>query len=141
MSESIVSKPSDLVLTKDTRGLSNAQTSPGPSEIEKELIKRMEGQNFQNASDNCQNLQQKLIDQKRAEIDLRNKIEEQSRKKKIQLPKITNTSSTNNDWEAWGQALHDWKDFTKKNGKKVLPMVIRGIPPPLSHGMATNIPC
>ena len=26
------------------------RTSPGPSEIEKELIKRMEGQNFQNAS-------------------------------------------------------------------------------------------
>ena len=83
------------------------RTSPGPSEIEKELIKRMEGQNFQNASgmiskeiqeknfnlnriknhkkDNCQNLQQKLIDQKRAEIDRRNKFEEQSRKKKIQV--------------------------------------------------------
>ena len=71
----------------------------------------MEGQNFQNASgkssrdfhqmsaerikflnrfenhkkDNCQNLQQKLIDQKRAEIDRRNKFEEQSRKKKIQV--------------------------------------------------------
>ena len=26
------------------------RTSPGPSEIEKEVIKRMEGQNFQNAS-------------------------------------------------------------------------------------------
>ena len=112
------------------------RTSPGPSEIEKELIKRMEGQNFQNASgmiprdnhrlnsenpdwtknldrsrfvfplcgldfwsrprnhdenhknhskDNCQTLQQKLIDQKRAEIDRRNKFEEQSRKKKIQV--------------------------------------------------------
>ena len=35
--------------------------------------------------DNCQNLQQKLIDQKRAEIDRRNKFEEQSRKKKIQV--------------------------------------------------------
>ena len=57
--------------------------SPRPSEIEKELIAKLEGQNFQNASDNCSNLQQKLIDQKRAEIDRRNKCEEQSRKKKI----------------------------------------------------------
>lgn len=130
MSEGILSKPTDLVLSKDKPNLST-RTSPGPSEIERELIKRMEGQNFQNASDNCQNLQQKLIDQKRAEIEMRNKSEEQSRKKKIQLPKITNTASTNSDWELWGTALHDWKDFTKKNGKKVLPMVIRGIPPPL----------
>ena len=28
----------------------------------------------------------------------------------------------NNDWELWGQALHDWKEFTRRNPKKILPM-------------------
>ena len=41
------------------------------------------------------------------------------------------STTTNSDWEMWGQALHDWKDFCKRQPKKILPMVIRGIPPPL----------
>ena len=56
--------------------------------------------------------QQKLIEQKKLEISRRARVEEQSRKKRIQ-------SMPNNDWELWGQALHDWKEFTRKNPKKM----------------------
>ena len=88
------------------------------------MAKQLEGQNFQNASENCQNQQQKLIEQKKLEISRRARVEEQSRKKQIE-------SMPNNDWELWGQALHNWKEFTRRNPKKVLPMVVRGIPDPL----------
>ena len=59
--------------------------SPGPSEVDKALIQKLEVQNFQNASDNSQRLQQKLVNEKKHEIDQRNKAEEQNRKNKFRV--------------------------------------------------------
>ena len=59
--------------------------------------------------------QQKLTEQKKLEISRRARVEEQSRKKRI-------PSMPDNNRELWGQALHDWKEFTRKNPKKISPM-------------------
>ena len=59
--------------------------SPGPSDVDKALIQKLEVQNFQNASDNSQRLQQKLVNEKKIEIDQRNKAEEQNRKNKFRV--------------------------------------------------------
>ena len=39
--------------------------------------------------------------------------------------------AVNDEWELWGNALKDWPEFSKKNSKKVLPMILKGIPNPL----------
>ncbi|CAG5107884.1 Oidioi.mRNA.OKI2018_I69.chr1.g3536.t1.cds [Oikopleura dioica] len=96
--------------------------SPGPSDHEKALIRRLEEQNFHNATTASSIEQQRLVNQKKEEIE-RNKAN------KPRIPKMN--GAVNNEWEIWGNALKDWHEFSKKNSKKVLPMILKGIPNPL----------
>jgi len=42
-----------------------------------------------------------------------------------------NGLQVNSEWEVWGNALKDWKEFSRRNQKKTLQMVLKGIPAPL----------
>ena len=46
------------------------------------------------------------------------------------MPKMNGTQ-VNSEWEVWGNALKDWKEFARRNQKKSLQMVLKGIPQPL----------
>jgi len=47
----------------------------------------------------------------------------------FQIPQMN--GAVNDEWEIWGNALKDWPEFSKKNSKKVLPMILKGLPNPL----------
>jgi len=96
--------------------------SPGPSNHEKALIRKLEEQNFHNATTSSSIEQQRLVNQKKEEIE-RNKVNKQ------RIPQMN--GAVNDEWEIWGNALKDWPEFSKKNSKKVLPMILKGLPNPL----------